>query len=102
MNNEYNEVCTIPHDHPSLVGHFPGAPIVPGVVLMDCVVKLVQQRQPWLRVAGLKRVKFLAPIHPDVQFSILLVQNKPDRIKFECFVDGLTVTTGVLLTEPAT
>ncbi len=28
-------VVTIPADHPSLPGHFPGRPIVPAVVILD-------------------------------------------------------------------
>ena len=34
---------TIPDDHPSLPGHFPGHPVVPGVVLLDRVLQAIEQ-----------------------------------------------------------
>jgi len=56
---------TVAHDHPSLPGHFPGAPIVPGVVLLERVLQAIEQ------VSGaptaplrLPRVKFLRPLLP--------------------------------------
>ena len=33
---------TIPADHPALPGHFPGQPIVPGVVVLDRVVEVIE------------------------------------------------------------
>lgn len=47
-------------DHPSLPGHFPGRPIVPGVVLLDEVAALVVP-EGW-RAAGFPSVRFLRPV----------------------------------------
>ena len=50
--------------HPCLPGHFPGRPVVPGVVVLDRVVAAIEQLhgpQPALR---LPRVKFLQPLLP--------------------------------------
>ena len=44
----------IGHDHPALPGHFPGQPVVPGVVLLDRVLEAVE------REAGEERVKDIA------------------------------------------
>lgn len=50
---------TLPHDHPCLPGHFPGHPVVPGVVLLEA--GLEQLGQAGLRV---DMVKFLHPVLP--------------------------------------
>ena len=52
-------------DHPSLPGHFPGRPVVPGVLLLDAVLDAAGAllgREP--EVAGLAQAKFLAPLLP--------------------------------------
>lgn len=48
--------------HPSLPGHFPGDPIVPGVVLLDHVIALLEREGRALQ--RLSVVKFLAPLRP--------------------------------------
>jgi len=36
---------TIAPEHPALAGHFPGAPILPGVLLLDEMVCAVEQER---------------------------------------------------------
>lgn len=50
-------------DHPSLAGHFPGNPVVPGVLLLDHAIDALH-RACGLRVVRLQRVKFLAALRP--------------------------------------
>lgn len=53
----------IPFDHPAFAGHFPGRPIVPGVVLLDQAQLLVAAASG-LRVSGIAMAKFLSPVGP--------------------------------------
>lgn len=61
----------IPYDHPALAGHFPGNPIVPGVVLLEEVLRMAGRG-----VARLPTVKFHAPLRPGEEFSIRIDQQK--------------------------
>ena len=69
-------------DHPSLPGHFPGRPVVPGVLILDCVLAALQSAEPdaW-RVSGLPQVKFLLPLLPE-QDARIEWQRKDDRLRF--------------------
>jgi 3-hydroxymyristoyl/3-hydroxydecanoyl-(acyl carrier protein) dehydratase len=54
---------SVPNDHPSLTGHFPGNPVVPGVLLLDHVLSNLQ-RSTGRSVALLRQVKFITVLHP--------------------------------------
>lgn len=72
--SRHTAVLRIPADHPALPGHFPGNPVVPGVVLLDGVIEAAEQ---WLgrplQVRGLRQAKFLAPLAPGDEARIVLV-----------------------------
>lgn len=59
----------VPADHPALPGHFPGRPVVPGVVVLDRVIAHLQQRTG-RAVVRLPRVKFSAPLCPGETASV--------------------------------
>ena len=86
-------------DHPSLPGHFPGRPVVPGVVILDCVREaLVSQRNAW-QLTGLPAVKFLRPLLPAQGFKIQLSGDAP-RLRFSVIhEDGETLAQGQLAVE---
>jgi 3-hydroxyacyl-[acyl-carrier-protein] dehydratase len=55
---------SIPVDHPSLAGHFPGYPIVPGVLLLDRVLEAIELGHGPLGALRLPQVKFAQPLLP--------------------------------------
>ena len=58
----YTTTRVIPLQHPAFGGHFPGAPLLPGVVLLDEMLRVVGSDG----LAGwtLSSAKFLHPVRP--------------------------------------
>ena len=58
-------------DHPSLAGHFPGNPIVPGVVLLDEAIAAIgrSRGQPFASFR-LASIKFLHPVVPPAKLTV--------------------------------
>ena len=71
----------IPADHPSLAGHFPDCPIVPGVVVLDRVVDAIEAAQGALPALRLPQVKFLKPLLPG-QLALVELQGQAPRWRF--------------------
>ncbi len=86
-----------PAGHPALPGHFPGRPLVPGVLLLDAALALIAAANPGTAPAGLARVKFLAPVGPDQDVAVRCGTSAVGRVQFACLSDGVTVIEGTAL-----
>jgi 3-hydroxymyristoyl/3-hydroxydecanoyl-(acyl carrier protein) dehydratase len=85
---------TIGPDHPALPGHFPGRPIVPGVVLLDHVATVARAAFGLGPPLGLPRAKFAAPVLPGQRVDVVLTRPGAGRIAFACSVAGQPVAAG--------
>lgn len=83
---------TIEPTHPSLAGHFPGDPIVPGAVLLDhavdCIERTYSKPVDMILVA-----KFLAPVRPLESVAFELSVAEGSRVNATASVAGVPVLT---------
>lgn len=86
------EVIRIPADHPALPGHFPGDPVVPGVLLLDAAWARIRERRPG-SIASLPSVKFLSPVRPGEAVH-LRVEFTANAARFTGLRDGSPVFEG--------
>lgn len=75
----------IPREHPSYAGHFPGQPIVPGVMLLDEVMQAIEKQVPHIALfssagAEIPVCKFLAPVLPGATLSLTLTWAEPGSL----------------------
>lgn len=62
MNRLEFRFC-IPAGHPSLPGHFPGSPVVPGVLLLDHILQALEHGTGQ-SVTRLQQVRFVSALLP--------------------------------------
>src|SRR4051812_11008483 len=74
----------VPADLEVFAGHFPGAPVLPGVVQLDWCVRLARPRLPLGGTfRGMQQVKFLAPIAPEARVTLHLeLKGGGERLDF--------------------
>jgi 3-hydroxyacyl-[acyl-carrier-protein] dehydratase len=84
---------TVPADHPCLPGHFPGEPVVPGVVLLEAV--LAAMGVDATRPRALAWVKFVQPLLPAQEATIRWRTAGAQR-RFEVRRGGQMLASGAL------
>jgi 3-hydroxymyristoyl/3-hydroxydecanoyl-(acyl carrier protein) dehydratase len=89
---------TIAAEHPALAGHFPGAPILPGVLLLDELLRaLEQERAHPGRGWRIGAAKFLKPVRPGETLTLEHAAQPNGSISFRISSGAQPVAHGVLL-----
>lgn len=83
----------IPADHPSLPGHFPGRPVVPGVVLLERVLDAIEAEGTQAGALRLPQVKFLRPLLPE-QSARIELQTLEQYWRFRIFRGEELIASG--------
>lgn len=86
-------ICVKP-DHPCLPGHFPGHPLVPGVVVLEhiaCALRAWRDQ----RLARVREAKFLAPLHPGETAELMLTDHS-GHVRFELRREADVLARGVI------
>lgn len=77
-------------------GHFPGRPVLPGVVMLDWVIELAQRYLPVdVQFAGMNAVKFRQMVRPPLRIY-LHIHYRPDlgKLVYRVYSDGAEHSSG--------
>ena len=85
----------VPAEHPAFAGHFPGRPVLPGVVLLEYVIEAAEKLLGCpLRILEMPWVKFQAPLAPGDSASVRL-RREGEMLHFEVHRGVARVAQGV-------
>jgi 3-hydroxymyristoyl/3-hydroxydecanoyl-(acyl carrier protein) dehydratase len=99
---EFTSRVVIAADHPALPGHFPGHPVVPGVVLLDLAVQAITQALELPQTPRrLTQAKFLVPVGPGAELLIAHGAATAGTIRFEIRCGDLRVASGAFALDAA-
>jgi 3-hydroxyacyl-[acyl-carrier-protein] dehydratase len=84
--------------HPALAGHFPGNPVVPGVVILNAVIQAAEAHSG-LPVDGIRKSKFVQILRAEEEVTIEFGAIKDQRLRFKCLKgrDGSLLGEGNLI-----
>ena len=82
--------------HPCLPGHFPGNPLVPGVVILDRVLDAIEAAHGPLATLRLPQVKFVQPLLPGEPATVVIEGGAP-RWKFRVLRDDVLLASGEIV-----
>jgi 3-hydroxymyristoyl/3-hydroxydecanoyl-(acyl carrier protein) dehydratase len=86
---------TVPLDHPAFAGHFPGTPILPGVLLLDTVLHAIAAASGIaLDTCAISSVKFLSPAAPGDELEIRHLVSASGTIRFDVVAGLRKIASG--------
>ncbi|WP_232540230.1 3-hydroxyacyl-ACP dehydratase FabZ family protein [Azohydromonas aeria] len=96
MTTSRSVVRRIAADHPSFAGHFPGQPLLPGVLLLAEVMEVLHGTDlpvPAGEACEMRNVKFLCPVRPGDEIRVEL-QCEAGRARFEVHCHDKVAASG--------
>jgi 3-hydroxymyristoyl/3-hydroxydecanoyl-(acyl carrier protein) dehydratase len=89
------QALVVPQDHPAIAGHFPGNPIVPGVVMLDSAAALAEA-EAGRRVTGVRAAKFRSPLRPGTECLLRLSLRADGALDLLCSAGDRAILTAIL------
>ena len=94
------EALVIASDHPAYKGHFPGHPLLPGVVLLAEALAAIEGSMPrpakgWT----VESAKFLIPVEPGTPLTLSHEAGNAGAVRFEIRSPAGVVASGVIAAQ---
>jgi 3-hydroxymyristoyl/3-hydroxydecanoyl-(acyl carrier protein) dehydratase len=87
-------------DHPALAGHFPGAPILPGVLLLDETLHALNEDRTLAHTHWrIGRAKFLKPVRPGETLIVEHERLPSGAVHFLISSAGSAVAEGMFVPD---
>jgi beta-hydroxyacyl-ACP dehydratase FabZ len=99
-------------NEPFFQGHFPGNPVMPGVLILECMAQVAgclffnsveKPGEKLMYLSGIDKARFRRPVFPGDQLivvaEILQIRLNVVRMKAEARVDGALCTEGELMSS---
>jgi acyl-coenzyme A synthetase/AMP-(fatty) acid ligase len=92
-----SQTIVIPADHPAFSGHFPGNPVVPGVVILQQVIEHIEPHLDGeAGVTGVDDVKFLSPLLPGEAMTLHFASKREGLVRFDGSTQDRQIVTGTI------
>lgn len=94
-----SDTFVIRHDHPSLSGHFPDNPIVPGAVILDEALAVIGAHGE-NRISAILRAKFTAPLPVDTPCHVEVSPRDDGKLAISCLAEGVQILSAIVMCGP--